>query len=181
MSRVEKTYYRGREYLYLFNPITSGVSPIDPNHLSLIADLIGRKIDGIGEFDYILTYEAMGIHIATLIAERFGKPFIIARKKRYTSDMIEVKRRRENLYIPEDVTESKIIIVDSIISTGETIVNTFKALASHGVEVKGIYSFINRIDQGGSRNIYIETGIKPYSIVEVIVKPGDVEVSNINL
>lgn len=123
----------------------------------------------------------MGIHLATFIAERIGKPFIIARKKRFTQDMIEVRRRRENLYIPMDVKDSKIIIVDSIISSGETIISTFKSLEGYGVEIRGIYSFIDRIDQGGSKNIYMETGIKPYSIVQVAVKPDGVEIADINL
>ncbi len=180
-SKIERKIYRGREYLYLLNPITSGTAPIHPNHLNLITNLLINKIRMRDEIDYILTYEAMGIHITTLISDRLRKPFIIARKKKYMADMLEVERGSDNLYIPRDIIDSKIIIVDSIISTGETIINTIKTIAKYRVKVLGIYSFIDRLDKKGSKKIYMEVGIKPYAIVEINVEEYGLDIVRINI
>lgn len=179
-SAVKQVIYRGRKYHYIYNPISTGIYPIEPDILRFIVDTIRDKIKP-DDIDYILTYEAMGIHIATALSLLINKPFIIARKKKYMDDMIEISRETDSLYIPSEVTGKRIIIVDSIISTGRTILETIKTLGKYDVDICGVYVVIERMDQGGGENIYRETGIKIWSMVKIDVKNDKIVVIETNI
>ena len=171
-SAVKQVTYRGRKYYYIYNPISTGIYPIEPDILRLITNTIQAKIKP-DEVDYILTYEAMGIHIATALSLIINKPFVIARKKRYTDDMIEIRRETDSLYIPSEVSGKRIVIVDSIISTGRTILETIKALDKYDVDIRGVYVVIERMDQGGGK-ICREAGVDLWSMVKIDVKNNKV-------
>lgn len=86
------------------------------------------------EYDYILTAEAKGIPLAHEMARQHGdKKHIIARKgaKLYMSDVFEVEVRsittakQQKLYLDKADADlmrgKKILIVDDVISTGESL------------------------------------------------------------
>ena len=87
-----------------------------------------------GEFDVILTAESKGIPIAYEMSRQSGKPYVVARKsvKLYMSDPIEVKVKsittaaEQTLYLSSEKTEllhgKNVLIVDDVISTGESLV-----------------------------------------------------------
>jgi adenine phosphoribosyltransferase len=121
------------------------------------------------DIDYILTFEAMGIHIGMVLSIKSDTPLIIGRKRRYIDEVIEVNREDDTIYIPEIIKSSRIVIVDSIISTGETILNTIMELRRYDVDIKGIYVVIDRVDQGGVQRILDATGLEVYTMVRIWV------------
>ena len=101
-------------------------------------------LDRTGDFDVLITAEAKGIPLVYEMARQSGKPYLVARKypKLYMSDPIEVDVRSittdkmQTLYIDRHELDSirgkKVLIVDDVISTGESL----KAL-EHLVEKGG--------------------------------------------
>ena len=85
------------------------------------------------EFDYILTPEAKSIPLAYEMSRQSGKPYIVARKgtKVYMGRPVEVSvtsittQREQHLYLGEDEVElvkgKRVLIVDDVISTGESL------------------------------------------------------------
>lgn len=87
----------------------------------------------VPEFDYIITPEAKSIPIAYEMARQSGKPYIVARKgvKVYMRNPLDVSvtsittKNEQHLYLGESEVEmikgKRVLIVDDVISTGESI------------------------------------------------------------
>lgn len=85
------------------------------------------------EFDVILTPEAKSIPIAYEMSRQSGKPYVVARKgiKVYMGNPIKVSvrsittQKEQTLYLGENevnlIKGKKILIVDDVISTGESL------------------------------------------------------------
>ena len=85
------------------------------------------------EFDYIITAEAKGIPLGFEMARQSGKPYIVARKatKLYMLEPfgVEVKSittdRVQHLYLDKSEADQlkgkRVIVVDDVISTGESL------------------------------------------------------------
>ena len=92
-------------------------------------------------FDVILTAESKGIPLAYEMARESGKPYIVARKslKLYMTDPISVKVKsittaaQQTLYLSKDKADmlkgKKVLIVDDVISTGESLLALEKLVA----------------------------------------------------
>lgn len=87
----------------------------------------------VPEFDMILTPEAKSIPLAYEMARQSGKPYIVARKglKVYMDNPVSVEvtsittKNAQKLYIgsteADMMKDKKILIVDDVISTGESL------------------------------------------------------------
>ena len=87
----------------------------------------------VPEFDLILTPESKSIPLAYEMSRQSGKPYIVARKgvKVYMGNPISVSvnsittQNEQTLYLGEDEAEiikgKKVLIVDDVISTGESL------------------------------------------------------------
>jgi|Deesub1362B_J571_1020462.scaffolds.fasta_scaffold00005_348 adenine phosphoribosyltransferase len=176
-SRISIIRYRGKLYNYIINPISTGLSSISPDILRSITRLILSNIDDF-DIDYILTFEAMGIHIATALSLELDVPVVLAKKKDYTGNMVPIIRGEmaEALYLDPEIAESRILIVDSIIANGSTITGAIKALESMGCKIIDIIVVIERVDKNGAKRVEAETGYKVKSLVKVAVSSDNVEI-----
>ncbi len=96
------------------------------------------------EFDVILTPEAKSIPIAYEMSRQSGKPYIIARKgvKVYMRNPLSVSvnsittKNEQHLYLGETevnmIKGKKVLIVDDVISTGESLTAVRNLVAAAG-------------------------------------------------
>lgn len=101
-------------------------------------------LEKVSEFDVILTPEAKSIPIAYEMSRQSGKPYVVARKgtKVYMKDPISVDvrsittAREQKLYLGTDevnlIKDKKVLIVDDVISTGESLVAVRDLVATAG-------------------------------------------------
>ena len=100
-------------------------------------------------FDVILTAESKGIPLAYEMARDSGKPYVVARKsvKLYMTDPIAVTVKsittaaEQTLYLSQEKAEmlrgKKVLIVDDVISTGESLIALEKVVNEAGGEITG--------------------------------------------
>jgi len=96
------------------------------------------------EFDYIIVPEAKGIPLCYEMARQSGKQYYVARKsiKVYTTDPISVEvrsittARTQTLYLSGEEAEiikgKRILIVDDVVSTGESLAALEKLIDTAG-------------------------------------------------
>lgn len=101
------------------------------------------------EFDYIITPEAKSIPLAYEMSRQSGKPYFVVRKraKLYMSNPVSVELRSittdavQTLIIDsqegEQLRGKRVLIVDDVISTGESLVAVEKLVNKFDAEVVG--------------------------------------------
>lgn len=101
----------------------------------------------IPEFDYIITPEAKSIPLAYEMARQSGKPYFVARKKAklYMQNPVSVNVRsittdsQQVLILDgaegEKIRNKRVIIVDDVISTGESLAAVEKLVAEFDANV----------------------------------------------
>src|SRR5208337_3805525 len=120
-------------YRYLVNPITEGIPPASPEVLEWLVDLMDRLSSK--EVDKVVTFEALGIPYATLLAQRRKKPLAIIRKRDFLSSESLLAKvpyasgfERGNYYIYGVEKGERILLVDDMVSTGGSLIPTIRAL-----------------------------------------------------
>ena len=109
-----------------------------------------KKLRGkVSEFDVILTPEAKSIPLAYEIARQSKKPYIVARKglKLYMTDPLEVNvksittENEQHLYLSceeaESINGKRVLIVDDVISTGESLLAVEALVEKAGGKIVG--------------------------------------------
>jgi adenine phosphoribosyltransferase len=125
----ESPVIRKGDYRYFVHPLSDGIPEISLGLLEDTAIAMASLLPPLDTFDVILTAEAMGIPIATLISLNTGKPFSIARKRSYglegevSSGQI-TEYSQSDLYINLPRERGYLVLVDDVLSTG----GTFRAL-----------------------------------------------------
>lgn len=119
----------------------------------------------VPEFDVILTPEAKSIPIAYEMARQSGKPYIIARKglKVYMKKSLDVAvtsittQHEQHLYLGENETElikgKRVLIVDDVISTGESIKAVRKLVEKAGGTEAATCAFLAEGDAADRKDI----------------------------
>ena len=99
------------------------------------------------DFDYIVTPEAKSIPLAYEMARQSGKPYFVARKglKVYMRDPVRVDvqsittRNVQTLYLDgnegKQLTGKRVLIVDDVISTGESLAAIEKLVGQFDCEI----------------------------------------------
>ena len=102
-----------------------------------------------GDFDVILTAESKGIPLAYEMSRQCGKPYVVARKsvKLYMTDPIAVTVKSitteavQKLYLSQEkaamLKGKKVLLVDDVISTGESVIALEKLTEAAGGKVAG--------------------------------------------
>lgn len=136
-------------YHYIIHPITDGVPEIKPELLKEVANEMQKRIETCGKISKIVTIEAMGIHLATVLSLKMNIPFTIIRKRAYgLPGEVSVEQvtgySRAKLYINGLKKGDSIIIVDDVLSTGGTLRAVLSALKDMGVNIKGVFIAVDK-------------------------------------
>ena len=138
---------RLKGYDYFVHPITDGIPRLEPGLLDEVVDALAKKLDR--SFDVILTPEAMGIPISSVLSLRMGKPFTVARKRAYgTPGEVVVPQRTgyggSSLHVHGLSKGDRVVIVDDVVSTGGTLHALGDACHKIGVELVQALVVINK-------------------------------------
>lgn len=178
-SLSESTVLIKNGYEYFVNPITDGIPVVEPNLLDEVVDEIRKKVDGFDSFDKIVTLEAMGIPLVTLLSFKIKKPFLIIRKRPYffkDEKKVEQKTGYSNssLYINGLKNNDRVIIVDDVLSTGGSLDAVLSALKNIGVKVVGA---VVVVDKGLKADLISKKfDVDLVSLVKIQIKKGVVEI-----
>jgi adenine phosphoribosyltransferase len=163
-------------YSYLIHPLFDGFPVIDPSLLLEVAEEMESCITPYLPFDRIITVEAMGIPLATILGQRLDVPFTIIRKRRYgLSDEScitqETGYATTPLYlngIPKDET---LIFVDDIISTGGTFRAINQCLQKKNI-IKAGFFILNKGDH--MKQLSQQTQVPLHSLLHISIQKNQV-------
>ncbi len=159
-------------YLYVINPITDSIPPADPLMVSLMTDYL---LDGLEfrDLDKVVTPEALGLPLGSVIAYKTGLPQAIVRKRDYGVEGVKVKYRsgyEEGYYYVYGVKPGdKVLLVDDALSTGGTAVSILEAFSRMGVEVRSVLVGLNKPQYGGEERVK-SMGYEVRKVVDLTVK-----------
>ena len=170
-SLVESPVVKRGDYDYLVNPITDGIPKVEPQVLKEVTDALVE----IGNFDcdLIMTIEALGIPLATLLSMKTGKPFNIVRKKLYglpgEVNIPQVTGYSKNILSINGVKAGdRVVIVDDVVSTGGTLWALVEALRRMQVKIVDILVVVEKTDKKSEIERKIEQQIKTLVKVDVV-------------
>lgn len=181
-AKIVKIKQGENVYDYIVNPLSSGVPEIPSQALWGCAYEMARLLD-IERSCKILVPEAMGFHIGAALSMVTGLPLLMVRKRPYFlmgEKKIAKKTGYEEsiLYLNSIEKGDKIILVDSIIATGGTLLAIIKALKELGAVVKDAAVVVEREDFKGVEIIEKETGVRVKSLLKVSISSGKVIVKS---
>ncbi len=142
------------------------LSPVFQNHFPELIEECADCISQIEEIDFFVGVESRGFIIASALAQKFGKGFVMIRKKgklpppkfsqeyslEYGCDTIEMQEGA-----------GKICIIDDVLATGGTLEASCKLAEKCGYDVKEIFCILNI----STLNNFEFKGIKP-KILKII-------------
>ena len=174
---IESPIIKKGDYQYVVHPITDGIPEIRNDLLIEVVNEMLKRIKKCGKIDKIVTMEAIGIPLATVLSLKMKIPFVIIRKRTYgLPGEVDVEQitgySKSKLYINGLKPKDKIVIVDDVLSTGGTLSAVVSALKNLGVEIKGIFIAINK---GKAINDIIEKyDVELEAIIDIDVVDGKV-------
>lgn len=146
---------------------------IDIDILRQIAYEFKRRFKGV-EVNKIMTIEASGIAIATLLADLYDVPVVFAKKgetvnstdDKYMSHAYSFTHKKmNNVFVskPYVLPEDKILVVDDFLADGQAANALFDIIKQAGAEIVGMGVVIEKGQQNGGKMIR-ESGIRLESI-----------------
>jgi len=164
-------------YSYVIHPLTDGIPEIQPALLKEVTNELMKQLQRIQPFDRIVTMEAMGIPLASLLSIQMNIPFTIIRKRSYwLKDEQSVTQitgySKSQLFINGLKKDKSIVIVDDVLSTGGTLRAVLHTLQKMHVNVKAVYV---AVDKGtNAKKIRNETGIPIHALATITVKDNKI-------
>ncbi|MCF6184938.1 MAG: orotidine-5'-phosphate decarboxylase [Bacteroidales bacterium] len=107
-----------------------------PELLNKTAYLIADEIKNL-DFDYISGVPYTALPVATLVADILDKPLIYIRKE-------EKAYGTKNAVIGKFEEGSKVLIIDDLITTGESLLETAEKFKTEGLEITDFFVLIDR-------------------------------------
>jgi orotate phosphoribosyltransferase len=126
--------------------------------IKVLQNLISEKI-GFDNFDYIASVPTSGLVIASALAIESVKPLIYVRQK--------PKDYGTNSLIEGRVSEgSRVILVDDVGTTGNSLLGAIKALKDAKIRVDSAYIIVNRLE--GIRENLEKEKVKVFEIMDIL-------------
>ncbi|WP_406656358.1 hypoxanthine/guanine phosphoribosyltransferase [Methanolobus sp. ZRKC2] len=177
-SLLNAPIVRRGEYYYFIHPVSDGVPSLEPELLEEIAEHIMEIADL--NVDRIISIEAMGIPVATVLSVKTGIPLTIIRKRQYELDgEVSLSQKtgysKGELYINAVKKGDRVLIVDDVISTGGTLVPLIGALEDIGAEVCDTVVVIER---GEGASEMREMGFDIKTLVRISVDNNGVSIED---
>lgn len=125
--------------------------------ISLLKDLIYSQI-GIESFDYICSVPTSGTIFGSALSYELFKPHIYVRKdlKSYGT-----QKKIEGTLEPN----SKILFVDDVITTGQSILSGIESLSNH-TTISGVVVLVDR--KQGSQDLFNQFALKIKSVIPIL-------------
>jgi adenine phosphoribosyltransferase len=170
-SLVESAVVKRGDYDYIVHPITDGIPIVKPELLTEVTDAMAS----VGDFDcdMIMTIEALGIPLASVLSLKIGKPFNIVRKKMYglpgeVSLTQMTGYSKSNLFINGVKAGDRVVIVDDVVSTGGTLWALVEGLKKIHVKVVDIIVVIEKTDKKAEIERKLGQPVKTLVKVDVV-------------
>ena len=136
---------------------------IDVKLLKAMADELYKEFEGEG-VNKILTVEASGIAIATMVADRFDCPLVFAKKHKTSNVVGDVysvpvhsytHNRDYNIIVSKNflTKEDKVLIIDDFLANGCALRGLINLVEQAGGEVKGCGIAIEKGFQEGGASL----------------------------
>lgn len=166
-----------REYRYLVNPITEGIPPPSPEMLEWLVGMLDRLAPR--KEDKVVTFEALGVPYATLLAQRRKKQLAIIRKRDFGSPQNLTVRvpyasgfERGNYFVYGLGPGDRVVLVDDMVSTGGSLVPTIGALKRKGVKITDVLCVCEKPQYGGSDAVKKRTGVRVKTLFRLAESRG---------
>jgi len=135
-------------YPYVVHPLMDGVPRCDPALLRAFLDWALRQ-DILKDATILAAPEAMGLPLVASLSLATGIPYVVIRKRRYDLPGEEVAYCEtgygENcLHVNDCWPDDRVVLVDDVISTGNTLDAILATLATMGVPVEGALVFLDK-------------------------------------
>ena len=157
---------------------------IDTELMSHIADEFGKYFN-MDEVTLVLTAEASGIALATMVAQRFHKPMIYAKKAKsdniegglYQSDIHSYTyKKKVTLLVSKEwlSADEKVLIVDDFMANGEAMRGLCDIVNAAGATLVGVGCAVEKGFQGGGDRLRAAgVNLKSLAIIES-AEPGNI-------
>jgi adenine phosphoribosyltransferase len=170
------------DYHYVIHPITDGIPEITPELLKEVTEELKQRIQPFSPFDKLVTMEAMGIPLASVLSLDMNIPFTIIRKRSYgLADEKAVAQQtgysKATLFINGLQENDSVVIVDDVLSTGGTLRAVLQTLKKMGVIVKAVFVAVDKGDV--AKTLSKETHIPIQSLVHISVSEDMVTIDEV--
>ncbi len=169
--------WRG-DYPYFIHPLTDGVPRQTSDLLSATRDLLIHRVNWDG-VDLILSVEAMGLPLASILSVATGIPTVVARKRSYGLEGERIIDQstgysKGEIWINDVFSGERVLVVDDVISTGGTMEPVLSALIEMGVELAEVWTIFEKGQ--GMQNLIDKHGWPLNSLVRIEMVDGVVNV-----
>lgn len=169
--------WRG-DYPYFIHPLTDGVPRQTSDLLSATRDLLLHRVDW-DEVDLILSVEAMGLPLASVLSVATGIPTVVARKRSYGLEGERIIDQstgysKGEIWINDVNPGERVLVVDDVISTGGTMEPVIDALIDMGVKLSGVWTIFEK--DRGMQDLIDKHGWPLHSLVRIEMVDGVVNV-----
>ena len=166
------------DYPYFIHPLTDGVPRQTSDLLSATRDLLLHRVDW-DEVDLILSVEAMGLPLASVLSVATGIPTVVARKRSYGLEGERIIDQSTGystgeIWINDVNPGERVLVVDDVISTGGTMEPVLDALIDMGVRLSGVWTIFEK--DRGMQNLIDKHGWPLHSLVRIEMVDGVVNV-----
>ena len=156
-------------YPYLVHPLMDGIPRVDPKLLQAWLDW-ARRQDLVTKATLLAAPEAMGLPLVAPLSLATGLPYVVIRKRKYDLPGEEVAYAETGygeaaLHVNDLTPHDKVLLVDDVISTGNTLNALLSTLEHIGVPAVGALVFL---DKGTARRSIEERHDVPIRVMRTV-------------